>query len=223
MTVPAKIVAINGSERDGNTADVLRYAAAIAEKRGAVLEAIDLRTINMLRCGPCGNCNDRVIRCEQTDDVPGVVDKMIAADGIIFAAPVHGFGTASLMQTFIERAGVGYLRFDRPLSNKVAGVISVARRYSAGEVWAQLTVNALLNRMIIVGSGFPSEVHALHLGDAQQDEEGLTNVGRMVERMIDMIDLLNEHRRLTGRQELLAVGDRNERVGLPLNNLEEHL
>jgi multimeric flavodoxin WrbA len=222
VTRAPSIVAINGSERDGNTADVLRYAASVAEKNGATLEAIDLRNINMLRCGPCGNCNDRVIRCEQTDDVPGVVDKMIAADGIIFAAPVHGFGTASLMQTFIERAGVGYLRFDRPLANKVAGIISVARRYSGGEVWAQLTVNALLNRMIIIGSGFPSEVHALHRGDALKDDEGLTNVGRMVERMIDMITVLNEHRELTGN-EVLAIGVRNERVGLPLNELEEHL
>jgi multimeric flavodoxin WrbA len=222
VTRAPSIVAINGSERDGNTADVLRYAASVAEKNGATLEAIDLRNINMLRCGPCGNCNDRVIRCEQTDDVPGVVDKMIAADGVIFAAPVHGFGTASLMQTFIERAGVGYLRFDRPLANKVAGIISVARRYSGGEVWAQLTVNALLNRMIIIGSGFPSEVHALHRGDALKDDEGLTNVGRMVERMIDMITVLNEHRELTGN-EVLAIGVRNERVGLPLNELEEHL
>jgi multimeric flavodoxin WrbA len=222
VTIIPKIVSINGSERDGNTADVLRYAASVAERRGAQWDFIDLREMRMLRCGPCGDCNDRVLPCAQTDDVPGAVARMVAADGIVFAAPVHGFGTASLMQTFIERAGVGYLRFDRPLSNKVAGVISVARRYSGGEVWAQLTVNALLNRMIVVGSGFPCEVQALHKGDAHKDDEGLTNVGRMVERMVDMIILLAEHRELTGR-ETLAVGDRNERVGLPLNELQEHL
>ena len=222
MSRPVKIVAINGSERDGNTADVLRYAASVAEQRGAELEAVDLRNLRMSRCGPCGNCNDRLVRCEQQDDIPTVIDKMVAADGVIFAAPVHGFGAASLMQVFIERAGVGYLRFDRPLSNKVAGVISVARRYSAGEVWAQLTVNALLNRMILVGSGFPSEVQALHRGDAMKDDEGITNVGRMVERMVDMINLLNDHRELTGK-EILSFADRNERVGLPLNVLQEHL
>lgn len=217
MTARPKIVAINGSERDGNTAYVLRHAAAVAEQHGVEFEAIDLRNINMLRCGPCGDCNHRLVRCVQTDDIPEVVDKMCAADGIIYAAPVHGFGAASLMQTFIERAGVGYLRFDRPLSNKVAGIIAVARRYSAGEVWSQLTANALLNRMIIVGSGFPAEVHALHAGDAAKDEEGLTNVTRLVERMCDMIELLNEHRRLTGDPEILRVPDRNERVGLAAN------
>lgn len=219
MAAP-RIVAINGSERDGNTADVLRHAATVAAGRGVDFEAIDLRSLRMLRCGPCGNCNDRVVRCEQTDDVPAVVEKMIAADGIIYAAPVHGFGVASLLQTFIERAGVGYLRFDRPLSNKVAGVISVARRYSAGAVTAELTLNALLNRMIIVGAGFPAEVHALHHGDAAQDEEGLTNVGRLVDRMIDMIELLAHYRELTGREDILSVGDRNERVGLALNARE---
>lgn len=222
MTTP-KIVAINGSERDGNTAYVLRHAASVAAKRGVEFEIVDLRNIRMQRCGPCGDCNDRTIRCALDDDVPAVVDKMIAADGVIYAAPVHGFGTASLMQTFIERAGVGYLRFDRPLSNKVAGVISVARRYSSSEVWAQLTANALLNRMIIVGSGFPAEVQALHRGDAAKDEEGLTNVARLVERMIDMIELLNEYRRLTGRQDILGVTERNERVGLALDEMRELL
>lgn len=220
MTAPSfKIVALNGSERDGNTGDVLRHAAGTAAERGVGFEVIDLRELNMERCGPCGDCNDRSTPCVVADDVPGAVEKMIAADGVIFAAPVHGFGTASLMQTFIERAGVGYLRFDRPLSNKVAGVVSVARRYSSGEVWAQLSVNALLNRMILVGSGFPSTVHALHRGDALKDEEGLKNVTRMVDRMIDMIRLLDDHRRLTGRDVLMSR-EANERVGLTANGTQ---
>lgn len=217
MTTPLKILAINGSERDGNTSDVLRHAAAVAAARGVQWETVDLRNIQMSRCGPCGDCNDRPVPCALEDGVPGVIRKMVEADGIVFAAPVHGFGTASLMQTFIERAGVGYLRFDRPLSNKVAGIISVARRYSAGEVWAQLTVNALLNRMIVVGSGFPATVHALHRGDALKDDEGLTNVQRLIDRMTDMMELLDEHRTLTGRDNLLAAREVNERIGLALN------
>ncbi|EFE72456.1 flavodoxin family protein [Streptomyces viridosporus] len=218
MTAAPKILAINGSERDGNTTDVLRHAAAHAADRGVEFEIVDLRNVRMERCGPCGDCNDRTFVCAVRDDIPSVVGRMIDADGIVFAAPVHGFGTASLMQTFIERAGVGYLRFNRPLSNKVAGVISVARRYSAGEVWAQLTVNALLNRMILVGSGFPATVHALHRGDALKDVEGLKNVERLVDRMADMMALLREHRELTGRDALSST-DVNERVGLPLNEL----
>lgn len=219
----ATIVAINGSERDGNTADVLRHAASVANGRDVDLDTIDLRTMRMSPCGPCGDCNDRTVRCVLTDDVPAAVERMAAADGIIFAAPVHGFGTASLMQIFIERAGVGYLRFDRPLSNKVAGVISVARRYHAGAVWAELMANVLLNRMIVVGSGFPAEVHARYRGDAAKDQEGLTNVTRMVDRMIDMIELLAEYRRLSGRTDALSITDRNERVGLAMDELRPNM
>lgn len=207
------ILAINGSERDGNTADLLRYVEGIAEHRGVDLEVVNLRDLRIANCGACGDCNFRPLPCMVADDVPEVVARMIAADGIIFAAPVHGFGTASLMQAFIERAGVGYLRFDRPLTNKVAGVIAVGRRYSQSEVWAQLTVNALLNRMIVVGSGFPAVVQALHKGEALRDEEGVANVSRMVDRMIDMIELLREHRELTG-DDVLTPKLRNERVGL---------
>lgn len=213
MSARPTILAINGSERDGNTADVLRHAARVADDRGADLEVADLRDLKMSPCGPCGDCNYRTTACAVDDDVAGVVERMVAADGVIFAAPVHGFGTASLMQMFIERAGVGYLRFDRPLTNKVAGVIAVARRYSHGEVWAQLTVNALLNRMIVVGSGFPSVVQALHKGEAMADTEGITNVGRMVERMVDMIQVLAEYEERTGHP-MGTPEDRNERIGL---------
>jgi hypothetical protein len=64
-------------------------------------------------------------------------------------------------------------------------------------------------------------VHALHQGDALKDVEGITNVSRLVHRMIDMIHLLNEHRRLTGSSTVLAVSEQNERVGLPLNVARE--
>jgi multimeric flavodoxin WrbA len=217
MTNRPTIVAINGSERDGNTADVLRYAATVAARRNVSLESIELRKLRLLPCGPCGDCNDRLSKCTLADDVPTVVEKMIAADGIIYAAPVHGFGTAALMQIFLERAGVGYLRFDRPLANKVAGVITVARRYHASQVWSQLTINALLNRMIIVGSGFPADINALHQGDFAADDEGLTNVTRLVDRMIDMIELLDRYRGITGEKEILPAGEQNEREGLLLN------
>jgi multimeric flavodoxin WrbA len=207
------IVAVHGSERDGNTADLLRYVADTARGRDVDVDVVNLRDLRMVPCGPCGDCLTRPVPCAIQDDVAGAVRRMVAADGIIFAAPVHGFGTASLMQIFIERAGVGYLRFDRPLANKVAGMIAVGRHYSQGEVWAQLTANAVLNRMIIVGSGYPAIVQALHRGDALADEEGLINVRRMVDRMIDMIELLREHRRLTG-VDALDRGPVNERVGL---------
>jgi multimeric flavodoxin WrbA len=137
------------------------------------------------------------------------VDLMAAADGVVYACPVHGFGVSSLMQRFIERAGVGYLRFDRPLTNKVAGIAVTGRRYSHVEVYGQLVQNALLNRMVLIGSGYPAVVHAGGKGEVFADLEGVDAVERMANRMIDLLHLFASHRELTG--EALSTPPSTER------------
>lgn len=212
---PITLLAISGSDRiDGTTARILDHAADILAERGVKLEVVHLCAIRMGPCGPCGDCNVRPVPCEVDDDVAGVVDRMIAADGIVYAAPVHGFGTAALMQTFIERAGVGHLRFRRPLANKVAGVIVTGRRYSHTEVYGHLVKNALLNRMILIGSGMPPVVFSAGEGGVEVDAEGLGMVRSMLLRMVDMISVLREHRSLTGRDALVmeTVNERQTRV-----------
>lgn len=198
-----RIVAIHGSERrEGNTLDVLEHAAKVLASRSVDLEIIKLADLRMSPCGPCGDCNSRTVACAVPDDVAGVVERMTQADGVIYAAPVHGFGTSALMQAFLERSGVGYMRFDRPLTNKVGGVIVTGRRYAHTEVHSHLVTNVMLNRMILVGSGFPAIVYGNQPGDALHDDEGLQMLDRMLHRMADMIALLDEHRQLTGRDGL---------------------
>ncbi len=198
-TIWAEFVALNGSERiGGNTSDVLAHLVGRCELRGVRLTVIDLATHEVAACGACGDCNAKLSACEVRDDVPDIVARMVEADGIIYASPVHGFGLSSVMQRFVERAGVGYLRFDRPLTNKVAGVVVTGRRYSHGEVHAQLVNNVMLNRMLLAGSGFPAVVHAGARGTAVADVEGMAAVENMVDRMIDLQSLLVRHRELTG-------------------------
>ncbi|WP_390891381.1 flavodoxin family protein [Dactylosporangium roseum] len=203
-----RFVAINGSERTGgNTADILDYCSQLLAARDASLEVVDVSTLDITPCGPCGDCLTRTTPCAVEDGVTAAVERMTTADGIIFAAPVHGFGTAGPMQAFIERAGVGHLRFQRPLTNKVGGVIVLGRRYSHTEVFSQLVLNVLLNRMIMIGSGFPAIVYGDRPGEARHDDEGLDMVSRMVDRMLDLAELLAEHRRLTGAEVLVPRDD----------------
>ncbi|MDE8714692.1 NAD(P)H-dependent oxidoreductase, partial [Veillonella atypica] len=73
-------------------------------------------------CNDCHEveiCNYRKEPCQQNDDIKIVLKKMKEADCLIYATPVHGFGMPSLMQSFIDLVGVGYLRFERPLSKKI--------------------------------------------------------------------------------------------------------
>lgn len=206
------ILGISGSERAGGNTDLaLEHAGELVRSRGAAFRAVHLRDHRISPCSPCGDCNSRSVPCELRDDMPGIVDQMKQADGIIYAVPVHGFGLAHLMQIFVERAGVGYLRFDRPLANKVAGIIVTGRRYSDSSVHNQLVDNVLLNRMILVGSGFPALLRNTSKEPGLNDAEGLDALERMVHRMIDMAELLKRQAAVTG-EPVLPLTDRNERV-----------
>lgn len=212
----ASIVAINGSHRtNGLTARVLERLAQSAATRGVRLDVIHLAEYTIKTCGICGDCNVRPNPCEVEDDVPELVERIQNYEGVIYATPVYGFGLSSRMQAFIERAGVGYLRFERPLANKVAGVIVTGRRYSHGRVHGQLVDNVLLNRMILPGSGFPALVHGQLGGEPESDGEGMASAVLTLDRMIDLLGvLLLPH---SGRDEVerrLSALPRNERVAV---------
>ncbi|BFU45313.1 flavodoxin family protein [Krasilnikovia sp. MM14-A1004] len=208
------ILAINGSERAGGNTDLaVSYAGRLIAARGGELQTIYLRDHRIAPCSPCGNCNSRLVPCELSDDMPSLIERMREADGILYAAPVHGFGLAHLMQIFIERAGVGYLRFDRPLANKVGGVIVTGRRYSDSSAHNQIVNNLLLNRMILVGSGFPVLLRNTDSTPGLNDVEGLDALDRMLHRMLDMIQLLHQHQRIFG--PVLPLRDLNERIPRP--------
>lgn len=209
------ILGISGSERAGGNTDLaLQYAGKLVRERGAEFQAVYLREHRISPCSPCGDCNNRTTPCTLRDDMPAVIDRMRQADGIIYAVPVHGFGLAHLMQIFIERAGVGYLRFERPLANKVGGIIVTARRYSDASVHNQLVDNLLLNRMILVGSGFPALLRNTSKEPGLNDPEGIDALERMAHRMVDMALLLRRHQAATG-EPVLPIDDQNERVVRP--------
>jgi multimeric flavodoxin WrbA len=128
-----------------------------------------------------------------SDDIPKIVDQMLEADAIIYALPVHAFGINSLMQTFLERAGVGYLRFRRPLEGKLAAVIVTGRRYSHEMAWSQVALNIMLNKMILVGSGFPAVIKndGKNLRNLLLDEEGLLSVEESMDKLIQMHHMMH--------------------------------
>lgn len=180
-----------GSERaQGNTELVAEHMQSLFQALGASAGLIRLREHRIDPCGRCGECNLRTDPCAQDDDMPAIVRRLQAASGLVYAVPVHGYGMAHPMQIFIERAGVGYLRFERPLANKVAGAVVTGRRYAHEPVFNQLVNNILLNRMILVGSGYPATVRGGSPGAALQDSEGLEAVRSLASRMVGMARLL---------------------------------
>lgn len=206
-----RFVAINGSyRREGNGTDLLEHARDVLAREGVDLDIIQLGDHDIRGCGPCGDCNARTTPCQVRDATADIVDTMASSDGVIFCAPVQGFGLGSKMQAFIERAGVGHLRFDRRLTNKVGLAIVVGRRYSHMSTYNHLVDNLLLNRMIVIGAGFPPIFYGNHPGEALLDEEGIEMLDRALRRMAGLAHVLDQHRTHTGT-DVLAEVERTER------------
>ena len=210
---PPTVIAICGSERSGGNTDLLlEYATRRFAQHSIVMTTIHLRDEGVSGpCGPCGDCNTRERPCTVPDGVASVVQRMRNADGILYGTPVHGFGTAGLMRQFIERSGVGFLRFDRPLANKVAGVVVTGRRFSLEHAYTQIVNNILLNRMILAGSGFPALVRGGAPGSGLQDEEGLRSLDSTVNRMAGLLHYFKEGRRCGVDETFLELPQINER------------
>jgi multimeric flavodoxin WrbA len=182
---------VSGSERhSGVTANISELLAKIFEEQGCQSKVVHLSEHRMAPCGTCGHhgqtCNYRSVPCDINDDIPMIVDGLLAADIIVYACPVHAFGPSHLMQIFLERVGVGYLRFKRPLMNKVGGCVIVGRKYNLGNVHDQIINNMLLNRIIVPGAGFPVLIHGNEQTKSTSDAEELTSLYQLADRLVEV-------------------------------------
>lgn len=200
---PLQFIGLNGSERpNGNSVHAYRFIRSVLTDEGADLEVVNLWELGLRPCGACGDCNFRSTPCAVPDDLPALVRRLAATDAVIFSVPVHGFGPAPTMPTFLERIGTGHLRFNRVLTNKVGGAFVTGRRYSHVETHSYLLQHLLLNRMVVPGAGFPAVLFGDHEGEVMGDTEGLEMLRRMTVRMVRLARVLKEHRDLTGTDAL---------------------
>ena len=96
-----KIVMINGSPRHGNV-----YAAINALREGAEGEnTVEILEASKLNVSPCNGCNacECYKGCVATDDSNAVVDKLVAADMIVFGTPVYWWGMSAQLKTIIDK------------------------------------------------------------------------------------------------------------------------
>lgn len=110
------IVIVNGSPRKGNT-----YTAIQAFMEGAckhTVEVIHADSLNISGCKGCGACACYK-GCVAKDDTNPTIDKLVAADMIVFATPVYWWGMTAQLKLVIDKC---YCRGGL-LKNKKVGVI----------------------------------------------------------------------------------------------------
>lgn len=88
--------------RNGNSNALCQQFAKGAQESGNQVESIFLADQKISYCRGCGVCNT-THTCVQKDDMAGLLEKMIAADVIVFATPVYFYTMDGQLKTFIDR------------------------------------------------------------------------------------------------------------------------
>lgn len=104
------MIAVNGSyRRAGVTVQALEEALAAAREAGAETERVNLLDAKIEFCTNCRGCmqdpGPKRGLCPLNDEMAGILDRLEAADGVIFGAPVNCFNVNAVTRRFMERMG----------------------------------------------------------------------------------------------------------------------
>lgn len=102
------LVIVGSRNREGQTARAVRaYTEGLGEG-GSDIETVFLTEMQVGHCKQCdqegwGGCLTRGICSGQQDDFQGLVDKIRAADAVVFATPVYWGDLAESLKAFLDR------------------------------------------------------------------------------------------------------------------------
>ncbi len=86
-------------------------------------EIIHLSDLNVSFCRHCEECHRRILHCSVTDSVPGILNKMLAADGIILASPNYINQVTASMKTLFDRSS-HFIHCKRLLGKYIVAAVS---------------------------------------------------------------------------------------------------
>jgi multimeric flavodoxin WrbA len=115
-----KILVINGTYRpEATTTELVRSFMEGVRLSGGEAEMIMLRDQTIGYCTNCLKCysftDDGVAPCSQKDDMDEIIKRIVDADGILFASPVHNGFVTGLMTVFWERLSWRVARPGEPI------------------------------------------------------------------------------------------------------------
>ena len=103
------VLILSGSPRKGGNSDTLcdEFIKGARDAEHDV-EKIRLAEKKINYCTGCGTCFAGKQGCSQKDDMAEILEKMINADAIVMATPVHFYTMCGQMKTLIDRVCARY-------------------------------------------------------------------------------------------------------------------
>lgn len=99
------ILILNGSPRkQGNTQHALStIAQGITENTSNTIEIVDVTRLNIAGCSACDACRNNGGNCVHPDDSKAIIDKVSAADMLIFGSPVYWWGVSAQLKAVMDK------------------------------------------------------------------------------------------------------------------------
>lgn len=190
-----KILGISGSPRKAATEYcVLEALDAAKTVPGVTTEFFTIRDKKFGFCIHCDRClHEKKIECvRQEDDLTGLAQKFLEADGYIIGSPVYGMNISGQLQVLFNRFRAFWLLLQedpRYFSDKVGGAIAVGGTRHGGQ---EMTLAAINNFYFQLGvkpvSGGPYAYNGAAVWSKDRREEGVKEdeVGLSTVRVIGM-------------------------------------
>ena len=173
-----KIVIINGSARKGNTLTAINAFIKGASKKNEI-EIIEPDKLNIAPCKGCGVCQCSK-GCVDKDDTNPTIDKIAAADMILFATPVYWWGISAQLKLIIDKFYSQQPHLSA--SNKKVGLISIGQlepdnvQYELIATQIKCICNYLGWEIL-----FTKSFSAYEAADLSADNNALSEIGRLAE------------------------------------------
>ena len=192
-----KVLMLNGSfNPDGSTSAGLEIMAKTFAEEGVETEIVTVGAKPIADCIACGKCAE-LKRCVfASDAVNDFAEKAKTSDGFVFGSPVYYAHPSGRIQSFLDRLFFSTMNADRyaSLRHKPCASIVVARRAGTSASFDVLNKYATISQMIVVGSTYWNEFHALTKEDVPEDPEGLQTLQNLARNMVYVMKCLKAGR-----------------------------
>jgi len=120
-----KILGLSAGTLNGANDSLCKEALMAAKEAGAEIEFINIMKLDLKHCTGCKACvmglfSGRGNACVLKDDMQWLIDKMLDADGIIYAAPIFEKCGPGIHHTLMDRFGPRMDRGNLMIGQKIA-------------------------------------------------------------------------------------------------------
>ena len=179
-----KILALSFSPRKGgNTETLLGEALKGAQQEGAMTELYSTIDKDIKPCDGCGSCR-KTGECHIQDDMQGLYEKLLEADGVIFGTPVYFYNMTAQCKTVVDRTlalgGPGHR-----MANKVGGIITVAGSLGLIDAVKDLYFYMVTRQMLPANFVAAYGVSRGDVADMQKTMKAVYDLGRQMVKIAE--------------------------------------